>query len=163
SANPFTGISPTTADHVTRGLVDRIDLVLDGGPTGVGIESTVVDLSSPNPVLLRPGSISRQQLRETLGREILLPGVYTGSTARPAPGMIPRHYSPTATLYLFPNGDSARFNTLVRDAVGPGERAAAVVRSPFVAPIERLVRMPAKAVDYARSLYAVLHELDQEG
>ncbi|MFW6201455.1 MAG: L-threonylcarbamoyladenylate synthase, partial [Gemmatimonadota bacterium] len=62
SANPFTGVSPTTARHVQSGLADRIDLVLDAGPTPVGIESTVVDLSGPKPRLLRPGMISPEAL-----------------------------------------------------------------------------------------------------
>jgi L-threonylcarbamoyladenylate synthase len=71
SANRFTRISPTTAAHVAKDLGERIDLILDGGPTGVGIESTVLDLSGEVPVLLRPGAVSRQAIEAVIGPSAL--------------------------------------------------------------------------------------------
>ncbi len=62
SANPFGSVSPTTADHVRTGLGDRVDLILDGGPCEVGVESTIVDLSGDEPAILRPGGLPRERL-----------------------------------------------------------------------------------------------------
>jgi L-threonylcarbamoyladenylate synthase len=83
SANRFTELSPTTADHVRQSLGSEVDLILDGGPCTVGIESTVLSLAGPNPVLLRPGGISRQQLEALLGPIATLKDAPAG--AHPAP------------------------------------------------------------------------------
>src|SRR5256714_6423360 len=100
SANRSTELSPTTAQHVARSLGGRIDLILDGGPTDVGIESTVVDLRGDRPVILRPGLIGAREL-EPLVRELGTPNETHGDAPRPSPGMLDRHYAPRAPLVLF--------------------------------------------------------------
>ena len=101
SANPFGGISPTTAEHVVAGLGDRVDYVLDGGPSCVGVESTVVSLMGDVPVLLRPGGVSPERLRELLGHvEVARPDTSCDDAAQPAPGMLSRHYAPRTPLRL---------------------------------------------------------------
>ncbi len=165
SANRFTEISPTTAEHVAKGLADRIDLVLDGGPTPVGIESTVVDLSGPHPVLLRPGSFDASRIAAAIGGLSLSTGVYTGTAPRPAPGMTPRHYAPRATVFLLLEDDPARSAAaILRDAKASTGRVAALLRElPTIDGVDRIVAMPRDAGEYARRLYSVLHELDDEG
>src|SRR5205807_129992 len=99
SANRSTYLSPTTAEHVLRGLDGRIDLVLDGGPTAGGLESTVLDLTTTPPRLLRPGLVSPAEIEEVIGPIARL----TASRAEdekplPSPGMLSRHYAPRAPL-----------------------------------------------------------------
>lgn len=93
SANPFMGLSPTRAEHVSSSLVD---LVLDGGPCEVGLESTVIDVTGSTPRLLRPGGISKAQIEAMLGRSI----EEGHSTERRSPGMYPRHYAPRTPIRL---------------------------------------------------------------
>ncbi len=103
SANRFTQLSPTTAEHVWQSLGERVDYVLDGGPCTVGIESTVLSLAGGTAVLLRPGGVSRQQIEEVIGpiaQQTDAPG-----EAHPSPGMHPRHYSPRTKLLLVRNGE----------------------------------------------------------
>ncbi|MXQ09599.1 threonylcarbamoyl-AMP synthase [Alphaproteobacteria bacterium GH1-50] len=96
SANPSGRISPTSAAHVLAGLAGRIDAVLDGGPTSVGLESTIVALS-PSPTLLRAGGIPAEEIEACLGRPLAKPV----PTARPsAPGQLASHYAPAATVRL---------------------------------------------------------------
>jgi L-threonylcarbamoyladenylate synthase len=96
SANRFTQLSPTTADHVRIGLGDAVDLILDGGPCTVGIESTVISLTGERPRILRPGIISQHEIEAVIGL------VETGAGAE-SPGQHPRHYSPRTPIIL---GDS---------------------------------------------------------
>ena len=103
SANPSGRISPTTAAHVLAGLSGRIDTVLDGGPCGVGLESTILDCTGPDctgaaPVLLRPGGVPSEALAEVLGTAPASPAP-TGDAPK-APGMLASHYAPRAALRL---------------------------------------------------------------
>ena len=101
SANLFSRPSPTRAEHVLQDLDGRIDLVLDGGTTTVGVESTVLDLSQDPPAILRPGAVTLEMLRE------LVPGVVRRETtatpreAMPSPGLLTKHYSPRTPLVLY--------------------------------------------------------------
>ena len=97
SANRFTYLSPTTAEHVRLGLGDRVDYILDGGPCAVGIESTVLSLAD-GAVLLRPGAVLRQQIEAVIGPVTVQ--TEAPSEAHPSPGMHPRHYSPRTKLLL---------------------------------------------------------------
>ena len=151
SANRFTGISPTTAEHVRRSLGDRADYILDGGPCPVGIESTVLSLVNEIPVLLRPGGISRQQIEELIGLITSLEQPPPG--AHPAPGMHPRHYSPRTALYLVCDGHVPI----------QGRGAYLQIGLPPRASVAEVVMMPADAVAYAARLYDVLHTLDARG
>lgn len=95
SANPFMGLSPTQADHIASSVADRLELILDGGPCEVGLESTVVDVSGPEVRLLRPGRITLREIEAIVG-EVLV----GGSAKRRSPGMYPRHYAPRARVLL---------------------------------------------------------------
>ena len=146
SANRFTELSPTPAEHVRRMLGDRVDLVLDGGPTEVGIESTVLSLAVDPPRLLRPGMVSREEI------EALIGAIEVGATdPRQSPGLHSRHYSPSTRLLL------------VEDGALPGSGRGAYLYRERQARSARSVAMPAGAASYAAALYAVLHELDSEG
>jgi L-threonylcarbamoyladenylate synthase len=95
SANRSGHLSPTTADHVAAELAGRIAAILDGGPTTVGIESTVLDLTAALPLLLRPGAVTAEQLTKIVG-----PLSAPGNIPVRSPGMAPRHYAPTLPLRL---------------------------------------------------------------
>jgi L-threonylcarbamoyladenylate synthase len=102
SANRFAHTSATTAAHVAADLGDRIDLILDAGPTQWGVESTILDPLRTPPVLLRPGGISREELESAIGPvRVALPG----ERVTASPGRHPRHYAPNARLILCP-GDT---------------------------------------------------------
>jgi L-threonylcarbamoyladenylate synthase len=139
SANRFTGLSPTTAEHVRAAFGDAVD-VLDGGPSAVGIESTVVAIEDGKLKLLRPGMISFEDVEQ----EIL------EGSAHPSPGMHARHYSPQTPLLLVCK------STELPDRLG----AYVWYRKPGL--VCRSVRLPADPDGYAARLYSVLHELDGE-
>jgi L-threonylcarbamoyladenylate synthase len=102
SANPFGYVSPTTAEHVRRSMGSKLRHILDGGPSQIGIESTIVDLRDPRrPVLLRPGAITRQALSSVLGVPVARPRKAAAKAiAQVAPGQLARHYSPRTPLVL---------------------------------------------------------------
>lgn len=102
SANPFGYVSPTTAAHVHRSLGRRIKHILEGGPSAIGLESTIVDLRDPrHPVLLRPGAVTRRQLSRALGVTVAVPKAkVTAEGAQVAPGQLQRHYSPRTPVTL---------------------------------------------------------------
>ncbi|KAI9924908.1 hypothetical protein AWENTII_006533 [Aspergillus wentii] len=119
SANASTKPSPTTAQHVYHDMNGRIDLILDGGQCGVGVESTVVDGLSDPPAILRPGGIGIEELRQCAGWENVQVGYHDGTLdakeAPRAPGMKYRHYSPKARVVLFdPGSDPTAVTARVR-------------------------------------------------
>jgi len=165
SANRFTELSPTRAEHVARALGDRVDLIVDGGPTTVGIESTVVDVSGETPVVLRPGTIAAPALAAAIGvlDIAVLDRRGGGVTPRRAPGMLDRHYAPRARVELF---DDASRETAARSAAehaARGETVGALLLAPLDAPLAHAVRMPNDPAAYARALYHALHTLDAQG
>jgi L-threonylcarbamoyladenylate synthase len=97
SANPFGRLSPTTAEHVRDQLGDQVDLILDGGPCWVGVESTIVSFCGPRPTLLRPGGIAAEDLEAVLGPLVCPP---PHDPVPRAPGRLPRHYAPRTPLVL---------------------------------------------------------------
>jgi len=151
SANRFTELSPTNAEHVREGLGNRVDYILDGGPCEVGIESTVLLLADEIPVLLRPGGVSRQQIQEVIGPVATVDHALHGS--HPAPGMHRRHYSPRTPVLLVEDGQVPQ----------EGTGAYLQIRSAPKLTVSEVIRMPNKAGEYAASLYRVLHELDAKG
>ena len=164
SANRSTQVSPTTAEHVVRGLGERVDVIVDGGPCPVGIESTVLSLAGPRPTLLRPGTISVDDLRPVIG-EVALPSAAPEATAaRPSPGMMDRHYAPRALLYVVPPSERARMLAAAGEEVERGRRIGGLVMMPVddarIAPIEE---MPHHPIEYASRLYAALHRMDDAG
>jgi L-threonylcarbamoyladenylate synthase len=160
SANRSARLSPTTAAHVKRDLDGKVDLILDGGPTPGGIESTVLDLTGP-PQLLRPGLIEVPALEAVIG-PVLRPQVSAGGAAAlPSPGMLPRHYAPRTPLECVEDDGLAR----VAELHAQGVRVALVSHHPGIVqdvpagvPV---ARMPADPAGYAAMLYAVLHLLDE--
>ena len=133
SANASTKPSPTAAEHVAYDLDGRIETILDGGPCDVGVESTVVDgLSSP-PLILRPGGISLESLRECAGWEGTQIGYKDTSekgTKPKAPGMKYRHYSPKATVVLFESGKKAPvWSDMAQYLTATGSKKLGVIRT----------------------------------
>jgi L-threonylcarbamoyladenylate synthase len=161
SANRSTEISPTTAQHVARSLGDRVDVIVDGGPCPVGIESTVLSLAGPVPTLLRPGTISVDDLRPVIGEVAFPSAAPDAAAARPSPGMMDRHYAPRAELRLF---DPTRNARLPGDS--DGRTAAMLVGPPRqteIPPGVDMVWMPESPAEYAAALYGTLHDLDGRG
>ncbi len=103
SANRFGHISPTTAQHVADDLGARVAWIVDGGPSQVGVESTIVDVMTSPPTLLRPGGVSAEDLEEVLGEKLARPDRFAVQVheAAPAPGMLLSHYAPEAKLLVF--------------------------------------------------------------
>ena len=150
SANRYGKVSPTTAAHVREDLGKDAELVLDGGPSEVGIESTIVDLSGGRAVLLRPGGITQQQLEQALGEPV---EEKRGDSPRHSGGH-ERHYAPRTPARLIPT------HTLDQEIAKLGARVAVLA---FSRPDERVdywLRMPREPAGYARKLYAALRELD---
>ena len=165
SANPFTQVSPTTAQHVLDQLGGRVDAVVDGGPTTVGIESTVVAVE-PGPddegrlVLLRHGGVSREQL-EQAGFVVVEPDADEDEgAARRSPGRIERHYAPGVPLVAVARGEdgalqlpqtSSSFAVLARGDGAGAEGAAACEE------------LPHELEGFTRGLYAALHRIAASG
>jgi len=125
SANRFGRPSPTNAEHVLADLAGRIELVLDAGPTPVGVESTVLDLTTQPPTLLRPGGVPREAIEPLIGRVRLLEEALPEEQPLPSPGTSPRHYAPRVPLLLCPPTPEA-FRSAVQDALNLYERIGAL-------------------------------------
>ena len=148
SANRSGRVSPTEAAHVVEELGEAVAMILDGGPTTIGLESTVLDLTGPIPVLLRPGGVTAETLGAALGRI----GSATGSDAAPpSPGRLPSHYAPDLPLRLD-----------VRDA-RPGE--ALLAFGPGLPPpgFDEILWLSRRGdlVESAANLFAMLRQLDR--
>lgn len=164
SANRFTELSPTSADHVVQALGDRVDLLLDGGAAQVGIESTVVDLTGPRPRLLRPGMISLAALEEVIGPLEAGAAEPTGDAPRLSPGQVERHYAPRATLVLVARAQlEASLSRMEAGSTSQGRTGVVAYTDVQVPPHWRVVHLPGQADSYARGLYAALHQLDDAG
>jgi L-threonylcarbamoyladenylate synthase len=175
SANRFMRTSPTTAAHVLADLAGRVDVVLDGGPSTVGVESTVLDLIAHPPRVLRPGGVTLEALRD------VLPDVREPDTAAEravdgervrAPGQMERHYAPRTRLIVFDGEREALLAVLRREAevaLGRGERVGALLadeEAHVVAGLPIVVVALGSADDLAavsQRLYAGLRALDEQG
>jgi L-threonylcarbamoyladenylate synthase len=149
SANRFGRISPTTAEHVRADLGDEVDLIVDGGPAQVGVESTIADLTGEVPAVLRAGAITPAQLSAALGKPVV---TRAGGTVR-APGMLRSHYAPRARLVLVEgDGDDVRraLDDETRRRAASGERVG-------------VLTLPDDPAAAARTLYAALRALDADG
>jgi L-threonylcarbamoyladenylate synthase len=137
SANRFTELSPTTAEHARAALGEKADMILDDGPTNVGIESTVLSVVDPlHPVLLRPGMVTQSDIEAVIGP---IERQTTAQGSHASPGMHDRHYSPRTPLILMSPGQPL-----------PDGRGTRLV-------------LPSDPRDCAAQLYALLHELDGQG
>jgi L-threonylcarbamoyladenylate synthase len=149
SANLFSELSPTTAQHVRESLGARVAMILEGGPTTVGIESTVLSLAGPEAVLLRPGMVSRAQIEEVIG-PLQVVRSSGEEAAHPSPGMHARHYSPRTPLVLVSGGHL------------PSSGRGAYLWIECRANAARSIAMPKDAPAYAAALYRILHDLDAQ-
>lgn len=142
SANPFMGLSPTQSSHVLPSLAD---LILEGGPAEVGIESTVVSLAGA-PTLLRPGMIAIAELERVLGCPLLIASTSEGAHA--SPGQHPHHYSPVTRFYL---------------GRPPAAGRGVWLRISESFETAHQIQMPVEPTLYAQRLYDVLHTVDHQG
>lgn len=170
SANRSGRPSPTTADHVWQDMAGRIEMIIDGGPVGIGVESTIVDVTGPVPVILRPGAITMEMVRDALGQVEIDPAIVgpIKEGVRPkAPGMKYRHYAPKARMTLV-EGEMEQvvraINRLAREALKQGERVGIIctdeTRFCYPAGMIRSVGIRAREETVAHNLYAVLREFD---
>ena len=160
SANPFGYVSPTTADHVRRNLGGKVSHILDGGPSRIGLESTIVDMRDPRrPALLRPGAITRSEVERVLGIRVARSRT-SRAGGRLAPGQMARHYSPRTKVVLHD-----RLTPALALRSGPDE-AWLFIRRPAGGAGRPNVHWLDAAGDLrraARRLFSALRELDQAG
>jgi L-threonylcarbamoyladenylate synthase len=160
SANQFGRVSPTSAQHVASELGSDL-LVLDGGACRVGIESTIIDCSRGAPVLLRPGTLTREQLEAACGQPLRSAHELAGQAPR-ASGTLESHYAPRARVRLM-DAQSLQMalDLLGAEAAGIATYSRAVLRTRSEKVVRR--RMPDDAAETARQLFAVLREFDAQG
>ena len=173
SANSSGRPSPTTAAHVEEDLNGRIDAIIDGGPVGIGIESTIVDLTSDIPTILRPGFITKKNLEAIIGEVRIDPAIIEAdSNLRPkAPGMKYTHYAPKGELYIVESQSeekaAAEINMLYEEMKAQGhkvrilapEEHCSFYNSEDVIPVGNTV----DGVTVSARLYAALRECDAAG
>jgi L-threonylcarbamoyladenylate synthase len=172
SANRSSRVSPTAAQHVRDELGEAVDLVLDGGHCEVGIESTVLDLTSPRPTILRPGSVTRDQIETLIGAVELSPGRADAEQAAASPGQQAVHYSPATPTFRFDRQDRPLILRLLAKSP-PGNTGALLLDDDELldrVPVDDALRtrpnagfMPTDPDDYARVLYRMLRQLDAAG
>jgi L-threonylcarbamoyladenylate synthase len=158
SANPFGYVSPTTAQHVADGLGSAIDVILDGGPCPVGVESTIVSLVGLQAELLRPGSITLEQLSAVIGP---LSRSSAAGDQPTAPGQLARHYATQTPVTILPSGK-------VRPILRTNERVGLLVFSQASATDEHFATIEVLSTtgdhrEAARHLFAALRRLDAQG
>ncbi len=170
SANTSGKPSPTEAAHVALDMDGRIPMILDGGPVGIGIESTIIDLTERVPMILRPGYITREMLEEVLGEEVCIdPGIIAADSERKpkAPGMKYKHYAPKADLILVEGETDAvveAINRLVSEKQAAGQKVGIVATDETMERYNSDCTMSIGARSdedaIARHLYKILREFD---
>jgi L-threonylcarbamoyladenylate synthase len=172
SANAHTHVSPTTAAHVVRSLGDRVDLVLDAGPCAHGIESTVVDIVSDPPRVLRAGAASLEAIRAVVPEVTYGAITLTGDAARASPGLAAKHYAPRTRVVLAGSGAAvvaevlaaarpARIGAIVWSDEAKTALDAALRQDPHV--LAAISRLPPDAAAYGQAMFAALHDADAAG
>jgi len=166
SANTFTRPSPTTAAHVLEDLNGRFDLLLDGGTTSIGLESTVLDLTNTPPILLRPGGVTVEALREVVPDLVVRPRYLEGESAAAAPGQLLKHYSPNAQVILF-NGERDAVLAKMRDMAHGDSKTGLLLLAadvPFFqdTPAE-IFNLGTDLAAVSQNLFAGLRALDARG
>ncbi|MBD8915544.1 MAG: threonylcarbamoyl-AMP synthase [Pseudobutyrivibrio sp.] len=169
SANTSGRPSPTTAQHVWGDLHGKIEILLDGGPVGIGIESTIVDLSEERPMILRPGFITQEMLSAVLGDVGVDPGLASENSKQPpkAPGMRYRHYAPKADLTLVEGTMEeviSKINALTREAQAMGKSVGVLAteenKDRYVADHVIVIGQRQDEAEIARHLFDVLRQFD---
>lgn len=171
SANTSGRPSPTLATHVAEDLSGRIDMILDGGVVGIGLESTILDLTVEPPMLLRPGYISKEMLEAVIGSVVndpTLTGKVSKETAPKAPGMKYRHYAPKAELSIV-EGDADRviekINEISRDYITNGQKVGIIGTDETIhlyqGSVVKSIGSRDNEEEIAKQLYGILREFDQ--
>ncbi|WP_091737001.1 L-threonylcarbamoyladenylate synthase [Marininema mesophilum] len=170
SANRSGKPSPTTADHVWQDLMGRIDGIVDGGVTGVGVESTVVDVTGEVPILLRPGGITLDQLRSISGEVQVDPGIEQEGLVPRSPGMKYRHYAPQGEMWLVVGDGEEQRSKVARmamDAAQKGQRVAVLTteENRDTYQVDHVISLGRRddPASVARGLYAALRTCDDLG
>ena len=153
SANRSGHVSPTSAGHVVSDLDRRLDLIIDGGPTSVGVESTIVACLD-RPILMRPGGLPREAIEAVLGHAVAIEDHDGDSEAPLAPGMLTSHYAPQARLRLNANDIASDEALLAFGALFKGARNARMIRN---------LSLQGDLVEAAANLFADLRALDASG
>jgi L-threonylcarbamoyladenylate synthase len=172
SANLSRRPSPTTVQHVLEDLDGRISGVLDGGPTGIGVESTVVDTTGDVPMILRPGGVTAEQIAEITGEVAIDPGVLGEGAAPKSPGMKYRHYAPNGEMWLVRGVDSSemieRIRKFAQKAAEEGRKVGILATEESAYSYDsKYTVVPCgkrnELISVARRLYDVLRQFDQDG
>lgn len=173
SANTSGRPSPTEAEHVRQDLDGRIDMIIDSGRVDIGLESTIVDLSGDEPMILRPGYITKAMLEEVIGPVKIDPGLLAGSedpNMRPkAPGMKYRHYAPKGSLSIVEGKRDAvaeTINRLTKEHEAAGHRTAVIAseENQDLYTCERVIDIGSRDHEesIAANLYEVLRQMDED-
>ncbi|CAM3841098.1 L-threonylcarbamoyladenylate synthase [Mesobacillus thioparans] len=165
SANLSGKPSPTTAAHVADDLTGRISGIVDGGATGVGLESTVVDCTGGIPVILRPGGVTKEQLEEVVGEVSADPALTDEGQAPKAPGMKYRHYAPNSPFYLV-DGSKEEIQQLVNEKRNEGQRVGVMTTKEnkdfYDANVVKTCGERARLETVAEALYDTLRAFNKE-
>jgi L-threonylcarbamoyladenylate synthase len=172
SANTFSRPSATTAQHVFDDLKGHVDIILDGGPTPIGVESTVLDLTGETPVVLRPGGVSLEMLAQVVPGITWQPKYLHTDEAAVSPGQMTKHYSPRATVLLFDGEANAVIDHMLQAARDEIERGNSVGVLTAEEARQRFQALPVEVVSLGSSahleqisarLFAALRDLDRRG
>ena len=171
SANTSGRPSPTEASHVAEDLSGRIAMILDGGPVGIGIESTIIDLTEKTPMVLRPGYITPEMLSEVLGEEVIIdPGIIAADdTTKPkAPGMKYKHYAPKADMVIVDGAKDAviaEINRRTYQAKEAGRKVAVIAteetKDRYEADVVLCMGKRDDEDSIARHMYKILRDCDE--
>lgn len=171
SANTSGRPSPTEASHVAEDLSGRIAMIIDGGPVGIGIESTIIDLTEKTPMVLRPGYITPKMLSQVLGKEVIIdPGIIAADDTRKpkAPGMKYKHYAPKADMIIIDGPKDAvvkKINELVSEHKQPGKKIAVIAteetKACYAANVVLSMGSREDEDSIAHELYRILRECDE--
>ena len=171
SANTSGRPSPTEASHVAEDLDGKIAMIIDGGQVGIGIESTIIDLTEEIPMVLRPGYITPKMLSEVLGEEVIIdPGIIAADDTRKpkAPGMKYKHYAPKADMIIVDGPQEqviAKINSLVKSKKAAGDKVAVIAtdetRDSYDADVILCMGSKLDEDAIARHLYKILRECDE--
>jgi L-threonylcarbamoyladenylate synthase len=150
SANPFGQVSPTTAEHVRRSLGDKVEMILDGGPCGVGVESTIISFAGEAPLLLRPGGLALEEIEAVIGKV----AVAAGTPDKPqAPGQLLQHYAPRTPMKLITTAPPVSLKSGWLGLQNPPQGFGAV----------EILSTKGDLKEAAVNLFAAMRRLDEKG
>lgn len=163
SANRSSEISPTTAEHVRKSIGDRVPLIVDGGASQVGIESTVLDITVEPPRVLRPGMIHTESLLAVTDE--LADATTAGTSHLKSPGLLLKHYAPKAKVLLWSWQNDAELKTKLTQLLQEPNKIQIIAhtRIPLASDLPRVSVIPHDDEAFARALYAELHRADETG